>query len=123
MWLLIFGALVLVVASFLHSYCAISKLASPTIRPMVFDSSIGRLMQIGWIVLFLLGTSLLFLLSWIGAIIAMFLYWFILPLLVGPIMKKYMLPSWEQVRNILEKHGYTKDNYLRGDWWKDLSIK
>jgi hypothetical protein len=38
-------------------------------------------------------------------------------------MKRYMLPPWDKVKDILEKLGYTKNDYLHGDWWKDLSHK
>lgn len=121
MWLLIFGLLILILASFLHSYCAIGTQALLTIRPMVFDSLSGILLQIGWIILFLIGVGLLFVLNWSYGIIAIILYWFVLPLLITPIMKRYMLPPWDKVKDILEKLGYTKNDYLRGDWWKDLS--
>jgi len=121
MWLLIFGLLILVFASFLHSYCAIGTQATPTIRPTVFGSSAGILLQIGCTILFLIGGGLLFVENWLWGIIAVILYWFELPLLITPIMKKYMLPSWDRVRDILEKRGYTESNYLHGDWWKDLS--
>ncbi len=39
-------------------------------------------------------------------------------LLITPSMKKYMLGSWDDNKHILEKWGYTKYNYLSGDWWK-----
>ena len=121
MVLLIFGLLILILASFLHSYCAIGTQASPTIRPMIFDSLYGILLQIGWIILFLIGVGLIFVLNWVYGIIAIILYWFLLPLLITPIMKKYMLPPWDAVKDILEKLRYTKNDYLHGDWWKDLS--
>jgi len=90
---------------------------------MAFDSSTGILLRVGWIILFLFGAGLVIALNWVWAIIAVILYWFGLPLIVTPIMKKYMLPPWDQVKDILEKRGYTKNNYLHGDWWKDLSHK
>lgn len=121
MWLLISGLFTLILASFLHSYCAIGRQASRSIRPMAFESSTGILLRVGWIILFLIGAGLVIALNWVWAIIAVILYWFGLPLIVTPIMRKYMLPPWDQVKDILEKCGYTKNNYRQGDWWKDLS--
>jgi len=123
MGLLTFGLLILFLASLLHSYCAIGSQASRTIRPMVFSSSVGILLQIGWIILFLIGAGLLFIQNWILGAIAVILYWFVLPLLITPSMKKYVLPPWDEVKDILEKRGYSKNNYLHGDWWKDSYSK
>jgi len=90
---------------------------------MVFSSSVGILLQIGWIILFLIGAGLLFIQNWILGAIAVILYWFVLPLLITPSMKKYVLPPWDEVKDILEKRGYSKNNYLHGDWWKDSYSK
>lgn len=122
MWLLISGILIPLIGSFLHSYCAIGRQSSDAHRPMIFDSFAGILLQIAWIALFVIGISLLFIANWILGIVGVFVYWFLLPLLVTPIVKKWMLPAWDDlpgdVKDTLGKLGYKKDNYLHGDWWK-----
>ena len=90
MSLVISAIVILVIASFLHSYCAVGLKMSWVDRPMIFDSSAGKLLQIGWIVLFVIGVVLLFSENWIWGIIAIAAYWLLLPLLVTPIVKKYM---------------------------------
>jgi len=123
MWLLISGVLILLVASVLHSYCAIGVKASPVIAPAIFYSRAGIILQIGWIVLFVAGTVMLFIVNWIVGIVAIPVYWLVLPILITPSMKKYMLGSWDDNKHILEKRGYTKYNYLSGDWWKRDELK
>ncbi len=78
MWLLISGVLILLVASVLHSYCAIGVKASPVIAPAIFYPRAGIILQIGWIV----------------RIVAIPVYWLVLPILITPSMKKYMLGPW-----------------------------
>jgi len=106
MWLLISGVLILLVASVLHSYCAIGVKTSPVIAPAIFYSRAGLILQVGWIV----------------GIVAIPVYWLVLPILITPSMKKFMLGSWDD-KHILEKRGYTKYNYLSGDWWKRDEMK
>jgi len=123
MWLAISAIVILLIASFLHSYCSVGGQMSPVHRPMIFDSSAGTLLQIGWIVLFVVGTAALFVVNWKWGIAAIAVYWLLLPLLVTRIVRKYMLPSWDGlpdgVKDVLERQGYNKHNYLEGDWWKD----
>ena len=90
MWLVISAIVILLIASFLHSYCAVGLKMSIIDRPLIFDSSAGRLLQIGWIVLFIIGIAILFIANWIWGIIGIGVYWLLLPLLVTPIVKKYM---------------------------------
>ncbi len=127
MWLLISGVLILLIASLLHSYCAVGVQASPVIAPAIFYSSARILLQIGWIILFVVGTVMLFIVNWIAGIVAIPVYWFVLPLGMTPILKKWMLPSWDDmpdhVKDTMRKLGYNKDNYLRGDWWKAPNYK
>jgi len=123
MWLLISGVLLLFIASFLHSYCAIGVQASPVIAPAIFYSSARVALQIGWIILFVIGVVMLFIVNWIWGVVGAFGYWLLLPLLVTPIVKKWMLGSWDEVKRLLEEQGYTKDDYLHGDWWKRDELK
>ena len=63
MWLLISGVLILLVASVLHSYCAIGMKALPVIAPAIFNSRAGITLQIGRSVLFVAGTVMLFIVN------------------------------------------------------------
>ncbi len=123
MWLAISAILILLLASFLHSYCSIGVQMSAVDRPMIFDSSAGKLLQIGWIVLFVVGITVLFAVNWKWGIVSIAVYWLVLPLLVTRIVRKRMLPSWDDlpdgVKDMLERQGYNKGTYLEGDWWKD----
>jgi len=92
MWLVIPGIVILLISSFLHSYCAIGVQCLLSLRPMIFDSSIGKLLQIGWIVLFVIGVVMLFFGNWIWGIVAIAVYWLLLPLLITPIVRKHMRP-------------------------------
>jgi len=73
--------------------------------------------------LFVIGIVMLFIADWIWGIVAIPVYWFLLPLLSTPIVKKWMLGSWDENKHILEKRGYTKYNYSSGDWWKRDELK
>ena len=70
--------------------------------------------------LFIVGIVMLFFVNWVVGIVAIPVYWFVLRLLIAPRMKRYMLGSWDENRDVLEKHGYNKDNYLGGSWWHRL---
>ena len=118
MWLLIVGIILLVVAAVLHSYCAVGVKAKPVFSAAIFWSRKGRLLQTGWMILYIAGTVMLFFANWIVGIISIPIYWFVLPLLITPRMRRYYLGSWEENKDVLEEHGYNKDNYLDGDWWK-----
>ena len=119
MWLLVAGIILLAVTAVWQSYCLISGRASSSFAPAIFYSSIINIfLQLSWIMLFIAGIVMLFFVNWIVGIVAIPIYWFILRLLIAPRMKKYMLGSWDENKDVLEKHGYNKDNYLDGDWWK-----
>ena len=122
MWLLITGILLLIVASVLHSYCGVGIKCSATYRPKFFDTVLPRVSHLVWVIPFLIGISLLFIYHWIVGAIGLFIYWFVMPLLITPPIRKRMLPSWdelpEEVRANLQRMGCDKSNYLNEDWWK-----
>ena len=118
MWLLAAGISALVIAQMLHSYCAIGMQAIPAIAPGVFSTRKGIVLNAAWVLLFITGASMLFIAHWAAGTAAILVYWFGLPTLVTPIFKRYMLGSWNDHKHVLEEQGYTKDNYLNGDWWK-----
>lgn len=90
MWLVISATVILLMASFLYSYCAVGLKMSWLDRPMIFDSSARKLLQIGWIVLFVVGIAMLFIANWVWGVIGIAVYWLLHPLLITPIVKKYM---------------------------------
>ena len=118
MWLLVAGIIILMIASVLHSYCAVGVKAKPTFSAAIFSSRMGIAPQIGWMILYIAGTVILVVANWIVGIISIPIYWLVLPLLITPRMRRYYLGSWEENKDVLEEHGYNKDNYLDGDWWK-----
>ncbi|UCF44113.1 MAG: hypothetical protein JSV99_04110 [Planctomycetota bacterium] len=73
----------------------------------------------GWLVMFLVGAGLLLVFNWVWGVMGIIAYWLVLPLLTVRIMKKWILPPWDKVKDILEERGYSEDDYLRGDWWKE----
>jgi hypothetical protein len=54
--------------------------------------------------------------------VAIPVYWLVLPLLVQPIVKRKMLPAWDELptktRATLEEMGYNPKNYLNSNWWR-----
>jgi len=117
-WLVIPGILLLLLAGVLESYCEIGRQSLPSLRAKVFSTRAGVLFWIGWIALLLISGVLLWMVNSILAVVAIAVFWVLLPLWLVPMMKKRMLPPWDAVKGDLEKHGYTEDNYLGGDWWK-----
>jgi hypothetical protein len=118
-WLLIvIGVFLLLVAAVLESYCEFSRQAAPQYRPKIFETRVGILFWIGWIVLLLAGGILLLLADRWWALGAIMVYWLLLPLWLMTAMRDRMLPPWEMVKEELESQGYTEKNYTRGDWWK-----
>jgi len=88
---------------------------------MIFDTN-PILLHLSWIMLFLIGIILLFLYNWVAGTIGVIAYWFLMPLIVTPIVRKRMLPSWDEMPDFLKKklssEGYDRHSYLNGDWWK-----
>ncbi len=85
--MLISGVVLLVVASFGHSYISIasgsySKLAQPEIL-----YAHNTLLHLGWIVLFLVGIVLIFIANWVDGLIALLGYWIILSPITAVILK------------------------------------
>jgi hypothetical protein len=122
MGFLIAGIIILIIASFWHSYASVVAKSSPLYRPAFYYSN-RNYFQLGWLVLFLLGIAFLFVYHWIVGIVCGLVYWFLLPLIVAPLVRKWYLPSWDELsdelKDILREAGYSKKNYLNGHWWKE----
>jgi TRAP-type C4-dicarboxylate transport system permease large subunit len=119
MWLLVGGITLLVMTAVWQSYCLIGGRASPSFAPAIFWSSTTNiLLQLSWIVLLIVGFVMLFFTNWVAGIVAIPVYFFVLRVLIAPRTKKWILGTWDENKDVLEGHGYDKDNYLDGDWWK-----
>ena len=118
MWLAIAGIFFLLLAGVVESYCAVSRQCLPSLRARIFDTHRGLLLNVGWVVLLVVGALLLIMVNWILAVVGVVVFWVLLPIWLMPMLKKRLLPPWDLVKSDLERHGYTEDNYLDGDWWK-----
>ena len=123
MWYIVLGFVLLFAAAVLETYSDFGRHALPEYRPKIFFNRTSRiLLQAGWIVLLLAGGVLLFLFpvyGWILAIAGIIGFWLFMPFWIMPIIRGRLLPSWDKLKDELEKLGYTRMNYLFGDWWKD----
>jgi len=86
----------------------------------MFETAWRAALLPGWILLGLVGLVLLFLVDPYLGLGAVVVYWLLLPISVGPRVRRRALPPWEDLKDELEKQGYNEQNYWRrGDWWKD----
>ena len=120
---MILGIISLVISGVLQQYCEISRQSRPELRARAFHSRFGLLLEAGWIVLLLVGAVLMWFVHPIVGIIAVCVYWLLLPFSMRQRLRKRMLPPWRVVKGDLEKLGYTERNYWRGDWWKKEKAK
>ena len=88
--MLIAGIAILVIASFSHSYVSVGMKLTELNRPEILYSH-PKLLNTGWILLFLIGIILVFVANWVCGIIATFVYWFVLSLITAYIIKKTIL--------------------------------
>ncbi len=112
------GLMSLVFASILQAYCEFGRQAKQEFRPGVFATKWSYLLEAGWVMLLLLGGVLLLLLSWIVCLIAVATFWLLLPITIGPRVRRRFLPSWDELKRELERKGYSERNYWRGNWWR-----
>jgi len=115
--LYILGFLIILVGAVLQAYCEFGRQARPDIKPKIFNTAFKYVLEALWIILMLGGAALLFLLNPLIAVIAIVLFWLVLPFIITPIMRNRILPPWDEVKTELEPKGYNEKNYWRGDWW------
>ena len=126
MWTIL-GFLIVVCASVLECYCSFGRQARPDVQPHVFKTWVRFVLEGLWMLLLISGSVILFLFSGfsiITPIIAIVLFWAVLPFIINPILRRRMLPPWDEVKKELGPKGYTQQNYWRGGWWmKDAKVK
>ena len=126
--LIILGFLIIVCASILEGYCSFGRQARPDVQPHVFKTWVRFVLEGIWMLLLLTGAILLFLTSGnfelITPLIGIVLFWVVLPFIINPILRRRLLPPWDEVKKELGVKGYTERNYWRGSWWmKDAKVK
>jgi hypothetical protein len=117
------GFLVIIMAAVLQAYCEYNRQAREDIKHRIFKTSFRFVLEAVWLILMLGGSALLFLIGlvdgsgWIWGIIAIIVFWLVLPFIITPIMRNRLLPPWDEVKAELEPKGYNDRDYWRGDWW------
>lgn len=112
------GFVSLLFASILQAYCEFGRQARPEFRPSIFATRWSYLLEAGWVILLLVGGVLLLLTNWIVSVIGVAAFWLLLPISIGPRVRRRFLPSWDELKRELEKEGYSERNYWRGKWWR-----
>ncbi len=119
--IIMLGFLVIILAAVLQAYCEFGRQARPDVRPKILKTRFRFVLEGLWIFLMLIAAAALFfpgsLASAITAGIGIVLFWLVLPFIITPILRKRILPPWDDVKAELEPEGYNERNYWRGDWW------
>ena len=119
MWFILGGMLLLLFASVLEALWEFGRQVKPEFRPEFLESSWKHVILAVWVILLLIGGALLFWAYPLVALIAIIIFWLLLPLTIGSRVRRRFLPPWEDLKGELEKQGYTERTYWRrGDWWK-----
>lgn len=122
----ILGILLVIVAAVLQAYCEFNQQARENIKHKIFKTEFRYVLEALWILLLGAGSVILFFFGiagtgWIWAVIAIVMFWLVLPFIITPIMRNRLLPPWDEVKTELGTKGYNERNYWRGDWWMDES--
>ena len=113
------GLVSLIFASILQTYCEFGRQARPEFRPSVFATKWSYLLEAGWMILLMLGGVLLLLTThWVVCVVGVASFWLLLPISIGPRVRRRFLPSWDEMKRDLEREGYNERNYWRGNWWR-----
>ena len=122
MWFLLGGMVVLIFSSILQCFWEFAREVRPDLSPAILETSWKHAILPGWVILLLVGGVLLLIVEPFVALGSIVVYWLLLPISVGPRVRRRALPPWDDLRGELEKEGYTEQNYWRrGDWWKEES--
>lgn len=85
--MLIAGIALLTVSSFVQGYCSFGN--DPINTPHVLRSSAAKYINVGWLVMLVVGAIFLFLTSWVYGLIALLLYFFVSPFITMPILRRF----------------------------------
>jgi hypothetical protein len=126
--LIILGFLIIICGSILECYCSFGRQARPDVQPHVFKTWVRFVLEGFWIFLLLVGAVLLFLVSgnfyFLTPLIGIVLFWVVLPFIINPVLRRRLLPPWDEVKKELGPKGYNERNYWRGNWWiKGAKVK
>ena len=119
--IIILGFLIILLAAILNSYCEFGRQARDDIKPHVFKTKFRYVLEGGWIFLLVIGGVILMLpstaLYFIMAAIGIAFFWLGFPFIINPILRRRVLPQWDEVKKELEPKGYNEKDYWRGGWW------
>ena len=119
MWFTFGGMVLLVLSSVLEAAWEFGRQVKPELRPAFLESSWKHVILPAWVILLLAGGVLLFWAMPVFGIVAIAIFWLVMPIVVGTRVRRRFLPPWEDLKGELEKQGYTERSYWRrGDWWK-----
>jgi len=114
----ILSFLVIILAAVLQAYCEFGRQARPDVKPKIFKTRIRFVLEGLWIFLMLIAAAALFFFNGVTmSLIGIVLFWLVLPFIITPIMRKRILPPWDNVKEELEPKGYNERDYWRGGWW------
>jgi hypothetical protein len=113
------GILLLLLAAVFEALWEFGRQVKPELRPAFLESGWKHIILVVWIILLLIGGALLFWALPLLGLIAIVVFWLLLPISIGSRVRKRFLPPWDDLKSKLEKQGYTERSYWRrGDWWK-----
>jgi len=119
MWFILGGILLLVFSAVLEALWEFGRRVKPELRPAFLESGWKHVILVAWGILLLVGGALLFWAMPLLGLIAIIVFWLLLPITVGSRVRRRFLPPWDDLKGELEEQGYTERNYWRrGDWWK-----
>ena len=119
MWFILGGALLLLISAVLEAMWEFGRQAKPELRPAFLGSAWKHVILAVWVIFLLIGGAMLFWALPLLGIIAIVVFWLLLPVVIGSRVRRRFLPPWEDVKRELQAQGYTEHSYWRrGDWWK-----
>ena len=118
-WFILGGMVLLLFSAVLEAVWDFGRQVKPELRPAFLDSGWKYAILAAWVILLLIGGALLFWALPLLGIIAIIVFWLLLPISVGSRVRRRFLPPWDDLKGELEEQGYTERTYWRrGDWWK-----
>ena len=117
------GFFLIILASLVESFCTFGRQAMPEYKPGLLKGGIRWVFEGLWVLLLLAGGVSLLVDVWLFGgpwwefVIGIAAFWLILPFLFAPILRRRLLPHWEEVKKELAPKGLSENTYWRDDWW------